>query len=349
MIRVASLSALACALLIGTSARAADLPARAAPPVFTPVPVFTWTGFYAGINAGYGFHTGGDEGRIQRIFFPRNANGPAGGFPTGAGFTNTNPMLSGVGTPINEFTVPTTLSLATPKRHDGFVGGAQIGYNYQFTPGTGVVIGFEADAQYADLGSSRGFSSITVPALPVPIGPPLFNPVAAVEREFEGLPGNPAAGLRSVTFLAADRAGQGVEWFGTVRGRLGYAVDRVLFYGTGGFAYGEGRRVPVGFNGSSGGLRAGWTAGGGVEFALPSDSWLNFLKSDAVTLKIEGLYVSLDPASVRNASGSVLYARDQNGYSYYAPASRVSYSPARSLRDDFAVARVGLNYKFGTY
>ena len=48
-------------LLIGTSivalavpAMAADLPVKA-PPMMAPAPVFTWTGFYVGINGGYGF------------------------------------------------------------------------------------------------------------------------------------------------------------------------------------------------------------------------------------------------------------------------------------------------------
>jgi len=34
-------------------------------------------------------------------------------------------------------------------------------------------------------------------------------------------------------------ARQDLEWFGTVRGRLGWAFDHTLIYGTGGFAYGR--------------------------------------------------------------------------------------------------------------
>src|SRR5215210_7856072 len=93
-------------------AMAADLPARRAAPVFTPVPVFTWTGFYVGVNAGYGF-----TDTRRRDFVVEGVPGV---------FVDTGSDDEG-----------------------GFVGGGQVGFNYQAGM---VVFGVEADAQYADIG-----------------------------------------------------------------------------------------------------------------------------------------------------------------------------------------------------
>ena len=63
------------------------------------------------------------------------------------------------------------------------------------------------------------------------------------------------------------------EWFGTVRGRLGYAGwDRWLVYGTGGFAYGDVTADVTNFRGVNN-TGTGWTAGGGIEYAIPSNWW----------------------------------------------------------------------------
>jgi opacity protein-like surface antigen len=48
------------ALATSASAVAADLPMRSAPPVFTPVPVYNWSGFYVGANAGVGWANSGN-------------------------------------------------------------------------------------------------------------------------------------------------------------------------------------------------------------------------------------------------------------------------------------------------
>ncbi|GEP01050.1 outer membrane protein [Methylobacterium haplocladii] len=291
---------LASSVLAGMTvvASAADLPRRvAAPPIFTPVPVFTWTGFYAGFNAGYGFGTQ-DTQQATVIGIPANGLlvNAAGAPATGAvAFGNSN-------------------------RTDGFVGGGQIGYNYQFTPGSGFVIGVEADAQYADFGRDRNraaFSTGTAPGA----GVTFFNP--------NGL--------------------SGLDYFGTVRGRLGYAFDRTLVYGTGGFAYGAGGGREFGLpDSSTSDFQTGYAVGGGIEYALPTESFLNVFKSSAVTLKLEGLYVNLDRGGNRNTGA---FAVGANGaVASLAGGNGVLLSGAVRRQDtEFAVVRAGINYKFGSY
>src|SRR3954451_20000634 len=268
------------------AASAADLPRREAPPpVFTPVPVFTWTGFYAGFNAGYGFDASSRSNAATIV------NLPAG-----------SPLVVG---PL----APSQVVFGGRRSLDGFTGGGQIGYNYQFTPGSGVVVGVEADAQYVDFGRNRNRFLLT----------PGFAPAANIAFA------NPV-GLSSL------------DYFGTVRGRLGYAFDRTLVYGTGGFAYGSGS-ADRSFGGYAGNdsFRTGYAVGGGVEFALPTESFLNFFRSSAVTFKIEGLYVNLERGN-RNQGALVVNA---------ANLVPVAYSAIGRRDDEFAVVRAGLNYKFG--
>jgi outer membrane immunogenic protein len=72
------------------------------------------------------------------------------------------------------------------------------------------------------------------------------------------------------------------SWLATVRGRLGYAGNRWMPYVTGGAAFGDIRASTPGFAGNSAN-KAGWTVGGGLEFAL-FGNW---------TAKAEYLYVDL--------------------------------------------------------
>ncbi len=97
--------------------------------------------------------------------------------------------------------IGSTMGPLGPKPEGGF-GGGQIGYNLQRG---NIVFGAEADFQGADITNSK---SVAVP-------PPPLQPVFTL-------------GSKST-----------LDWFGTVRGRLGYAFDRTLVYGTGGLAYGH--------------------------------------------------------------------------------------------------------------
>ena len=142
---------------------------------------------------------------------------------------------------------------------DGFVGGGELGFNWQV--GKWFVLGAEADFSGSDInGDSSRVHDI-----------PQFSPDM---NEF--------------------RTSQDVDWFGTVRGRVGFVPwCRVMLYGTGGFAYGNvddsGVLDFVPFGGlshlpaSHDETDTGWTAGGGVEFAI-GHHW---------TIKAEYLYIDL--------------------------------------------------------
>jgi outer membrane immunogenic protein len=104
------------------------------------------------------------------------------------------------------------------------------------------------------------------------------------------------------------------EWFGTIRGRVGYAVDRWLVYVTGGAAYSHNK-----ISGTAGGTpfsasKTGWTwtLGGGVETAV----WQNW------SVKAEYLYLG-EPNEVPRIPGTRL-----------------------SGTTDTHLVRVGLNYRF---
>jgi outer membrane immunogenic protein len=75
-------------------------------------------------------------------------------------------------------------------------------------------------------------------------------------------------------------------WLATVRGRLGWAADRVLVFGTAGFADGDikQRAASVAVVNAGSSTRAGWAAGGGLEYAF-SNQW---------SAKLEYLHAHLD-------------------------------------------------------
>ena len=81
-------------------------------------------------------------------------------------------------------------------------------------------------------------------------------------------------------------------WFGTTRGRIGYAFGRWLPYVTGGGAYGDISAAQS--NGTSTTTRFGWTAGGGVEYSLDRN-W---------SAKVEYLHLDLGTAGFFSAANN---------------------------------------------
>jgi outer membrane immunogenic protein len=344
------------------AAVAADLPRRAAPPAFAPVyaPVFTWTGFYVGVNAGYGWgNDGGDDfGAFldHRLQAPALGGGTVGIVPSGVAFHNNTFFGEGGG------------------NRDGFLGGAQVGFNWQLTPGTGLVLGVEADIQWADFGGGNhhgfghGFNSFGTAVAPVGWAPGFAG--FGVAPVIGGAPGN-------VAFLNAGQGGIGggrgdSDWFGTARVRVGWAFDRILVYATGGVAFTDssndrgffgfgggfanGASVPGPFYVSPAAAFAGaavaptgggfvrrnnddygWALGGGVEWAFTNN----------LTFKLEGLWVNFDD---NGHHGGCCFAGQVVGVTNTgAPVFATNTTTGFGGRDDADVfiARVGINYKFG--
>jgi len=142
------------------------------------------------------------------------------------------------------------------------------------------------------------------------------NLVLGIETDIQG------AGI-------SDKGGDGfgdvykseLNYFGTVRGRIGYAFENSLVYFTGGFAYGGVRNV-ANFGGPDfvkDATATGYVLGGGWEWKF-SPAW---------SAKVEYQYIDLgknDPIDVSSVGAG--------GYSQYG-----------TVHDDaYHTIRVGLNY-----
>jgi outer membrane immunogenic protein len=165
----------------------------------------------------------------------------------------------------------------------GYLIGGTIGANYQIGQ---YVFGIEGDGDWTNL---RGNSGLTCGAISAVVPPP-------------------------------DGCQTQSEWLATLRGRVGYAFDRILLYGTAGAAFGNiqtGLNPPSTFDNST---EAGWTVGAGIEFAF-AQNW---------TAKVEYLFVDLPNGActtVGNCAG--------------AAGSIVSFNES--------VIRAGVNFKFGPW
>ena len=266
LIRKVLVASAALAALTAGSAFAADLPSRvtAPAPYIAPLPVFTWTGFYVGLNAGAGFGS---------------SNNGTLGVPAGTLGTDYTTYGSG-------------------SSNVGFVGGGQIGYNWQ---AGALVFGLETDLQDRNRGN-RTLAEGTLPG--------------------------------SGAYYYGVSSGSNSTWFGTARGRVGFAVDRALFYATGGLAYGghqngvtayynDGTNPTAAYNSSSNSSGVGYTLGGGIEYAI-TPTW---------TIKGEYLWVDLGKKSSTLTTASTV-------------GTLPSYITTGGSSDRFSVARVGVNYKF---
>lgn len=226
-----------------------------------------------------------------------------GGINIGYGF---NAGGAGNGAFLDPFGLSGATWTANPNAA-GVVGGGQIGYNYQFSPW--LVIGAEADIQAADINAQQNYM----------------------------MPSNWFGGIASLN------ATKYVDWFGTVRGRLGLVMPsypNLMLYGTAGFAYGyvsntisianypvPGTAFAQTGTSTSGNTNTGWTAGGGVEWSpLSFPAW---------SLKVEYLYTDLGTTN-------------QNFFSVFQNTG-TNFIGHHQTNTRFHTVRAGLNWHFNPF
>ena len=280
---------------LAAPAMAADM--APAPVYKAPVPVpivYGWTGWYVGANLGGAWSNDPVTVSTSNVGFCPVSAGCTAAFATS--------QISAQGA-----------SGSFGGNRTGVIGGGQIGYNWQVAPAW--VAGLETDFQGIGGSSSFNGGGGTI-----------------------GLPGFPGSGV-TTNGLAVTKQ---TDWMGTVRARFGYLVTpSLLVYGTGGLAYGDTKSSTnvsqslVGFGGiapnyassaSVSGARAGWTAGGGLE-------WMIFPRW---SVKAEYLHYDL---------GSVTYNGTLAPMNTVAPFGNYFVNNvASTTRFDGDIVRAGVNY-----
>jgi outer membrane immunogenic protein len=302
------LSATAIATVMSASAFAADLPSIKSAPA-APVPL--WTGFYAGMNAGYAF-----------------------GITDGAsnyGWANPYAFSGYFDRAVSANSAASyALASSSPGRgiyQGGFIGGGQVGYNYQY--GQKIVLGFEADMQGAGIrgtGNANGFG-------------PFTNST------------NPANGFINNNIVQA-----GIDWLGTARGRVGYLITPTLqLYGTGGLAYGSAflntraNSAYGGDNGDPAAVSSSWNiVGTDTSHASKSQLLVGYVVGAGGewmfmpnwSIKAEALYYNLGTQKVSNYIYSYGASYPNVGLPTFAGGSTTQ------ARYDGVIGRAGVNYHF---
>lgn len=286
-------------MLANCAAVAADLPARKSPVTVSPPSV--WSGFYAGLNAG---GTWSNNSNINSQTW--NLSYPDGQVINGNLVSAT--LLSG--------------SSNNNANASGFIGGGQIGYNWQANTlniGSGIVTGIEADIQ--------GIAG-----------------TGGTANRWTAAPTDDSA--NSVSLISNQYGRYNLQYLGTVRGRFGIlATPTLLVYGTGGLAYGGvsasvqntqlwlapscGCNYLIVGNGSTSNTQVGWTAGGGMEWIF-MPNW---------SLKTEYLYYDLG-----NTAGSIV--NTNFGFNTAAGDSGIQSVSNYMGRAAGNIVRAGLNYHF---